>query len=338
MESIREVEAAAEPQIDAATTTEALKQLEIEYLGKQGKLTGLLRSIGSLPADEKPKFGAALNEAKARLTARIEVRHGELRRAELSEQFARERIDVTLPGRPPQAGVEHILSQTVSRIQEVLGGLGFQYLESPELEDFAYNFDALNYPEDHPAMDEQDTFYITDTKLLRTQCTCIQGRVLEQTPPPMRVFTVGRTFRNEAVDRTHHHTFHQVDCFMIDEGVSMAHLKGTLVAFAKAMFGGNVQVRFRPDFFPFVEPGVDYAISTPKLFNGKWVELGGAGMIHPNILERYGIDPKRYSGFAFGLGVERIPMMRYGIEDLRLFLENDFRFLEQFAADAEVKA
>ena len=208
--------------------------------------------------------------------------------------------------------------------------MGFRYMESPELEQFKYNFDALNYPPDHPAMDDQDTFYIDDTHLLRTQCTALQGRVFETIKPPLRVFTVGRTYRNEAVDRTHGHTFHQVDCFMIDEGISMAHLKGTLGVFARSMFGDEVSVRFRPDFFPFVEPGVDYAISTPKLFNGRWVELGGAGLIHPNILERYGIDTARYSGFAFGLGVERIPMMAYGIDDLRQFLENDFRFLDQF--------
>lgn len=180
-------------------------------------------------------------------------------------------------------------------------------------------------------MDEQDTFYVTDDVLLRTQATALQGHVFENIKPPLRMFTVSRTFRNEAVDRTHSHTFHQVDAFMVDEGVSMAHLKGTLNAFASAMFGGEAKVRFRPDFFPFVEPGVDYAISTPKLFGGKWVELGGAGMIHPNILRRYGIDTERYTGWAFGLGVERIPMMATGIDDLRHFLENDLRFLDQFA-------
>jgi len=213
----------------------------------------------------------------------------------------------------------------------LFSGLGIGYVESPELEHLDYNFSALNYPPDHPALDEQDTFYVTDDLLLRTQCTSLQGHVFETTKPPLRKFTVGRTFRNEAVDRTHGHTFHQVDVFMVDEGVSMAHLKGTLRAFASAMFGDDATVRFRPDFFPFVEPGVDYAISTKKLFNGRWVELGGAGLIHPNILRRYGIDTEKYSGFAFGLGVERIPMMAYGVDDLRHFLENDLRFLNQFA-------
>lgn len=182
-------------------------------------------------------------------------------------------------------------------------------------------------------MDDQDTFYVNDDLVLRTQCTAIQGRVFSKQKPPIRAFTVGRTYRNEAVDRTHSHTFHQVDCFMIDEKVSMAHLKGTLGLFAREMFGAEVKVRFRPDFFPFVEPGVDYAISSPKLFNGRWVELGGAGLIHPNILEAHGIDSEIYSGFAFGLGVERIPMMAYGVDDLRHFLENDLRFLEQFKSE-----
>ena len=187
-------------------------------------------------------------------------------------------------------------------------------------------------------MDDQDTFYIDDDFLLRTQCTDLQGHIFEEVRDgkrtlPLRVFTVGRTYRNEAVDRTHSHTFHQVDCFMVDEKVSMANLKGTLGIFARQMFGKDVTVRFRPDFFPFVEPGVDYAISTPKLFDGRWVELGGAGLIHPNILEAYGIDTEKYSGFAFGLGVERIPMMSYGVDDLRHFMENDLRFLEQFKAE-----
>jgi phenylalanyl-tRNA synthetase alpha chain len=299
-------------------------------LGDRGSIAGLRKQIGAQPADKRKEFGQAVNEAFKRVEAAVEGRAEALKAVEREAQFEAERIDVTMPGYRPRFGLEHILQQTTNKIKRVLGGLGFQYLEGPELEEFRYNFDALNYPPDHPAMDDQDTFFIDDDHLLRTQCTALQGRVFETTKPPLRCFTVGRTYRNEAVDRTHAHTFHQVDCFMIDEGVSMAHLKGTLGAFARAMFGPEVQVRFRPDFFPFVEPGVDYAISTPKLFNGRWVELGGAGLIHPNILERYGIDTERFSGFAFGLGVERIPMMAYGVDDLRNFLENDLRFLEQF--------
>lgn len=331
MANIESISQEARELIANATTTAELRELDIWFLGKNGELTGLMRGIGALPADERPGFGQKINDAKAALQAVLDARQIELKRSEQAAQFEQERLDITLPGHPPRAGREHVLQLTINKIKATLGGMGFEYYSGPELEDFKYNFDALNYPPDHPAMDEQDTFYITDEKLLRTQGTAIQGRVFETTPPPLRKFTVGRTFRNEAVDRTHGHTFHQVDCFMIDEGVSMANLKGTLRIFARAMFGDEVEVRFRPDFFPFVEPGVDYAISSPKLFNGRWIELGGAGLIHPNILERYGVDTEKYSGFAFGLGVERIPMLAYGVDDLRHFLESDLRFLAQFA-------
>lgn len=317
--------------IRAANSTAELKEAEQKTIGKQGSISGLMKLIGSLSADDRPAFGASVNVARADVEAALKSRYRELHAAELQTQFEAERIDISLPGRPTPQGREHILAQTVRKIKRVLGSMGFVYYDGPELEDFKYNFDELNYPPDHPAMDSQDTFYVSADRLLRTQCTAIQGRIYESVKPPMRFFTVGRTFRNEAVDRTHSHTFHQVDCFMVDEGISMAHLKGTLRAFATEMFGDGAQVRFRPDFFPFVEPGVDYAISSPKLFGGKWVELGGAGLVHPNILEKHGIDTERYSGFAFGLGVERIPMMAYGIDDLRHFLDNDDRFLEQFA-------
>jgi phenylalanyl-tRNA synthetase alpha chain len=331
MDSVEALEREAQAAIAGAATTAELRDVEIRYLGKAGLVTGLTRLIGTLPTpEEKRAFGALVNEVKNRLQALIDDRTGILKLGERAAQFERERIDVTMPGAKLRMGHEHVLQQAANKIKRVLGGMGFQYMESPELELVDYNFGALNYPPDHPAMDDQDTFYVDDERVLRTQTTALQGRVFEAMKPPLRVFTVGRNYRNEAVDRTHNHTFHQVDAFMVDEGISLAHLKGTLGAFARAMFGEEVKVRFRPDFFPFVEPGVDYAISTPKLFNGRWVELGGAGLIHPNILENYGIDTKRWSGFAFGLGVERIPMMAYGADDLRLFLENDLRFLEQF--------
>lgn len=332
MQIVDELVFQATTEIEGASTTSELKEVEARYLGKNGALKGLFRQMGSLSADEKPKFGDAINRATQTLQGQIDARGEGLKRREREAQFERERIDVTMPGRPQRMGQEHILSMTIGKICRVLGGLGFAYAESPELEQFKYNFDALNYPPDHPAMDDQDTFYIDDEWLLRTQCTSLQGHIFENIKPPLRFFTVGRTFRNEAVDRTHMHTFHQVDCFMIDEHVSMAHLKGTLGAFARSMFGDDATVRFRPDFFPFVEPGVDYAISTKKFGGGRWLELGGAGLIHPNILEQFGIDTERYSGFAFGLGVERIPMLAYGVDDLRHFLENDLRFLRQFRA------
>lgn len=330
MHTIDDLEKQAVAEISAARDSRGLKELESKYLGKTGALTGLMKNLGSLPPEQKPAFGKALNEAKQRLETQIEERGRMLKRGERAEQFERERIDITLPGRRPPVGREHILQLTMDRIKKVFAGLGFEYIETPELEKFKYNFEVLNYPADHPAMDEQDTFYVTDELLLRTQATAYMGHVFETRKPPFRIFTIGRCFRNEAVDRTHSHTFHQIDAFMVDEGVSMAHLKGTLGAFARAMFGSDATVRFRPDFFPFVEPGVDYAISTKRLFDGKWVELGGAGLVHPNILEAYGVDTERYSGWAFGLGVDRIPMMQFGVDDLRHFLENDLRFLEQF--------
>lgn len=334
MDTPESLELAALAAIEAAATTAELREIESRFLGKSGSIPGLMKVLGTLDKAERPAFGQRVNGAKARVQEQYDAKLATVQDSERNSQFEAERIDVTMPGDGVRAGREHILSLTTEKIKRVLGGMGFDYQESPDVEAFEYNFGALNYPPDHPAMDDQDTFFINDDFVLRTQCTALQGRVFERTKPPLRCFTVGRTYRNEAVDRTHGHTFHQVDCFMIDEGVSMATLKGTLGIFARAMFGPEVQVRFRPDFFPFVEPGVDYAISTPKLFGGRWVELGGAGLIHPNILERYGIDTERYSGFAFGLGVERIPMMAYGVDDLRQFLENDLRFLSQFSSVA----
>lgn len=331
MEVIHVTERAALSAIESAASTADLRELELKFLGKSGEFAGLMRQLGQLSADERPAFGKLVNEAKARVEEAKVARHQSLLQAERSIQFESERLDITMPGRRATAGREHIIQLINNRIKDVFVGLGFEYRESPELERFENNFTALNYPPNHPAMDEQDTFYVTDDLVLRTQCTALQAHVLGNEKPPFRYFTIGRTYRNEAVDRTHSHTFHQIDAFMVDRGVSMAHLRGTLERFAKSMFGPNVKSRFRPDYFPFVEPGVDFAISTPELFGGRWLELGGAGLIHPKILQNYGIDTEIYSGFAFGLGVERIPMMAYKIDDLRHFLENDLRFLDQFA-------
>ena len=340
MENILSLEQAAMAEVAAAGSTASLRDLEVRYLGRSGEYTALLRGLGAMSAEDKPKFGKALNDAKARLQEAIDARASALRASEETQRATAEAVDLTMPGRRYNTGLPHIISQAEERIERALIGLGFEYREGPELELVKYNFGALNYPPEHPAMDDQDTFYIDDERVLRTQCTAIQGRTFETTPPPLRVFTIGRCFRNEAVDRTHGHTFHQVDAFMIDEGIGMQHLKGTLGAFARAMFGPGVRVRFRPDFFPFVEPGVDYAISCPFCSgsgcavckHSGWIELGGAGLIHPNILRSYGLDTDRWSGFAFGLGVERIPMMQHKIDDLRLFWDNDLRFLEQFPA------
>lgn len=321
------IEEAAQAILSVSSTAE-LEGVEIRYLGRKGHLTELLRALPTLPPEERPRFGQMLNSVKAQLQAQIDQRRADLQRKEREERLRAERVDITLPARPLRVGLKHPLTQTMERVRAALIGLGFEFVDSPELDDYRYNFAALNYPDDHPAMDEQMSFYISDTRLLRTQTTSVQGRIMEKRKPPFRIAVIGRCFRNETVDATHHHTFHQVDAFMVDRGISMADLKGVLAAFARQMFGEEVQVRFRPDFFPFVEPGVDYAI----YWQGGWLELGGAGLIHPNILRAHGIDPEQWTGFAFGLGIERIPMIQYQIDDLRLFLENDLRFLQRYGA------
>ncbi len=312
--------------IEAPENLADLNSVEIQYLGRNKGLNELRRSIGSLPKEERASFGEKINYAVSALTERLNEKKKNLEAVALAEQIKCETLDVTLPGRPMLQGGLHPLTQTENQIKQVLGGMGFEFVDGPELEDYSYNFDSLNYPEDHPAMDEQSSFFVNDRQLLRTQTTALQGRIMSQRRPPFRIATIGRCFRYEAVDATHHHTFHQVDVFMVDEKISMSDLKGTLGAFARSMFGEETLVRFRPDFFPFVEPGVDYSIR----WKDRWLEIGGAGLIHPNILRAYGINTEKYSGFAFGLGIERTHMIRTGVNDLRVYLENDVRFLKQF--------
>jgi phenylalanyl-tRNA synthetase alpha chain len=337
-ETLAVLRAEAEGRISHASSTADLSQIEIEYLGRKGKVTEILRRIGELPKEERPAFGQSVNELKNHVAESLAQRQGTVASEEHELKLQEETADVTLPGRLYRLGRKHPLSVTIAQVKQIFIGLGFEVVEGPELEDYKYNFDALNYPEDHPAMDAQMSFYVTDDLLLRTQTTSLQGRVMESRQPPFRICTIGRCFRFDAVDATHSHTFHQVDCFTVDEGISMANLKGTLTQFSSEMFGPDTRVRFRPDFFPFVEPGAEWAISCfvckgsgCTLCKGSgWIELGGAGMIHPNILERFGIDAERYTGWAFGMGIERMFMLQHGVDDLRLFLENDLRFLEQF--------
>lgn len=326
MQSIETLLAQAKAEIENVHSTADLNAVESRYLGRKGLIQELMRQIGTLSPEQRPAFGQQVNEARVQVEEWVEQQRERVYQAELSQRLQLERLDVTLPGLPGLPAGYHPLTIAANRVKSALIGLGFEFVEGPELEEFRYNFDALNYPEDHPAMDEQNSFHIADNWLLRTQTTALQGRTFENRQPPMRIATIGRCFRYENVDATHSHTFHQVDAFMVDEGVSMAHLRGILTQFARLMFGSDVRVRFRPDFFPFVEPGVDFSIS----WKGGWLELGGAGLIHPNVLERYGIDTERYSGFAFGLGIERIPMLQSGIDNLALFLRNDLRFLRQF--------
>ena len=342
MTELPQIEAEAVVAIASATTTKTLDDLDNEYLGrKSGKLTGLMRLLGSLPADQKPLFGQSLNAAKDRVVSALAARRSELQAAERAVRERAETIDVTLPGRSRPAGRMHPLSSTMDDIKRVMIGMGFQFVDGYDVEDYRYNFDWLNYPPDHPAMDEQDTFYIDGTpvgvpgaRLLRTHTTgSLQGRIFEQNPtPPFRYAMMGRCFRRDDIDETHSHTFHQIDGFCVDENISLADLKGTLAEFARGMFGDDATVRFRPDFFPFVEPGVEIAIKwrDPHTGAARWLELGGGGLVHPNILKRAGIDSERYTGFAFGLGIDRMPMICHKINDLRLFLDSDLRFLQQF--------
>ncbi len=337
LENLNSIRAAALERVNAAPSSAELDALETEYLGRKGEVTLQLRKIGSLPPEERKDFGQAINTIKEEIAAAISARREAVLTTEISSRLASEAVDVTLPGRFYQTGRPHILVETLNKIKRIFIGLGYEVVDMPEIESYQYNFAALNYPEEHPALDEQMSFYITDERLLRTHTTAYQHRVMEKRKPPMRVCTLGKCYRVDAVDATHGHTFHQVDCFTVDHGITMADLKGTLHQFAVEMFGKEVEVRFRPDFFPFVEPGAEVAV-TCAICEGRgcgvckgsgWLELAGAGMIHPNVLEKAGIDSEEYTGFAFGFGVERMPMLIHGINDLRLFMDNDLRFLRQ---------
>lgn len=312
--------------LEQTQTTADVNAVETDYLGRKGRLTGLLRLVGALPPDEKPQFGQAVNARKDELTQALTRKRSLLGRAEREARLAADAVDVTLPGVPHALGGLHPLTQVMGDVRAALMSMGYAFAEWPDLEDYHYNFETLNYPPDHPAFDEQMSFYVDDRHLLRTQTTAFQARVMETQKPPIRAATLGRCYRYEAVDATHLHTFHQVDILAVDEGLTLADLKGTFAHLARLLFG-DVEVRFRPDFFPFVEPGVEVAIR----WGDRWLELGGAGMVHPNILRAMGIDAERYTGFAWGLGVDRITMSKYGIDDIRLLFENDLRFLRQFA-------
>jgi phenylalanyl-tRNA synthetase alpha chain len=327
MDPLEILQQEASARIESARALAELEAIDTEYLGrKEGKISNLMRIIPTLPPEERPPFGQRVNSAKNELTTRLNARREQLQAEDTGRRLLEEAVDVTRPGRVPALGRRHPLTLTFERVTDIMTGLGFQQVDGPEVEDYAYNFAALNFQEEHPAMDEQASFYVGENLLLRTQTTALQGRVMPALTPPFRIFTHGRCFRYEAVDATHYHTFHQVDAFMVDRHVTLADLKGTLAAMARELFGPEVTVRFRPDYFPFVEPGVEIAVKLPD----RWLELGGAGMIHPNVLRHVGIDPEAWTGFAFGLGLDRMPMVRHGIQDIRLLFENDLRMLKQF--------
>ncbi|MBQ3483032.1 MAG: phenylalanine--tRNA ligase subunit alpha [Clostridia bacterium] len=315
--------------------TEAIR---IRYLGKKGELTAVLRGMGALSAEERPVVGQLANEVRAAIEAALSAKVAEQKEKELNDRLAREKLDVTMPGAPARMGHQHPLTRAQREMEEIFIGMGFEIAEGPEVEYDYYNFQALNIPENHPARDTQDTFYITDNILLRSQTSPVQVRVMEQKKPPIRVISPGRVYRSDALDATHSPLFHQMEGLVVDKGITMSDLKGTLETFARKMFGERTQIRFRPHHFPFTEPSAEVDVSCfvcggkgCRVCKGEgWIEILGAGMVHPFVLSNCGIDPTVYSGFAFGMGLERVTMTRYGIDDIRLFYENDERFLKQF--------
>jgi phenylalanyl-tRNA synthetase alpha chain len=298
-----------------------------------------LRGLGKLSPEERPGVGAAANQARAQLEEAIAARRAQLEQAAEKLRQTEAKLDVTLPGRQPQIGHQHPLTQVMDELCAIFTGLGFEFIEGPEVELCKYNFEALNYPPDHPAMDEQDTFYVNDAVLLRSQTSTAQVRAMQKrAPAPTRVVVPGRVYRRENVTMTHSHTFYQCEGLLVDKGINFGHLKGVLEAFARQFYGPETRVRIRPDFFPFVEPGGDVSINCVLCDaagckfckDSGWVEIAGCGLVHPNVLRAGGYDPEQVTGFAFGLGIDRLAQRRYGIEQIRLFYENDLRFLEQF--------
>ncbi len=329
-------------QIARASTTAELAEVERAVLGGKGTLTGLMRQLGSLSAEERPEAGRESNRVKQEIAARLAERQSDLQGSELASRLETERIDVTLPGRRPQIGVVHPVFQMIEELSEIFALMGFQTVFGREVESGFYNFDQLNIPSDHPARDVWDTFLVESDGaeiVLRTHTSPMQARVMEQTSPPVRVIVPGRAYRYEAQDASHEWMFHQLEGLAVDEHITLADLKGVLQELARQLFGPRRKIRFRCDFFPFVEPGVDFAVDC-AICDGTgcrvckhsgWLEMGGAGMVHRKVLEAVGYDADKYSGFAFGLGIERMVMMRHGVDDVRAFAGNDLRFLQKFA-------
>ena len=315
-----------------------LSEIRVKYLGKKGELTAVLRSMGSLSPEERPAFGQRANEVRAQIEAEIERRQTEMKSAMRDRALRAEKLDVTVPGEDVPFGHIHPLSRVQHEIEDIFIGMGYSIAEGPEVELDYYNFQALNIPPEHPARDTQDTFYLTDNVLLRSQTSPVQVHVMEKERPPIRILSPGRVYRSDAVDATHSPLFHQIEGLVVDRGVTMGDLKGTLAMFARRMFGSDTKIRFRPHHFPFTEPSAEVDVSCfacggkgCRFCKGEgWIEILGAGMVHPNVLSGCSIDPEEYSGFAFGLGVERVALLKYHIDDMRLVYENDVRFLGQF--------
>ena len=335
---IEDLKAEALAALDAAATREDVESVRARFLGRQGVLTAQLRGLGSLPAAERPAAGQSLNQVKTTLQEAARARREAISRAAVDAELGGERIDVTLPGRGQRPGGLHPVTRTLERIETFFRHLGFDIVEGPEIEDDFHNFEALNIPAHHPARAMHDTFYFDDGLLLRTHTSNMQIRLMAVQPPPLRVVAIGRVYRCDS-DLTHTPMFQQIEGLVVDEHANFANLKGTLAAFCRYIFEADLELRFRPSYFPFTEPSAEVDIQC-VICRGSgcrvcgqtgWLEILGSGMVHPNVLANVGIDSERYTGFAFGMGAERITMLRYGVDDLRLFMENDLPFLRQFA-------
>jgi len=328
----------AKAALELATTKQELENIRVKYLGKKGELTAVLKQMGKLAPEERPVMGQLANEVRSAIEALVEATDEKIKKAELEKKLREEKLDVTMPGKKSELGHKHPLNIVLDEVKDIFLGMGFDIATGPEVEWDYYNFEALNIPKDHPARDTQDTFYITENMLLRTQTSPVQIRVMEQQKPPIRVISPGRVFRSDAVDATHSPLFHQIEGLVVDKGITMGDLKGTLEAFAKRLYGNDTKIRLRPHHFPFTEPSCEIDVTCFKC-GGKgcpmckgegFIEILGAGMVHPKVLSGCGVDPEVYSGYAFGVGLERLVMFRFDIDDMRLLYENDMRFLGQF--------
>lgn len=337
MENLDGLVASALAAVAEISDINTLEQLRVQYLGKKGELTQVMKSLGDLSPEERPKVGALINSAKEKVQTALNSRKDQLEQQALNEKLTAERIDVTLPGRGQPTGSIHPITRTLERIESFFTNIGYEVAEGPEVEDDYHNFEALNIPGHHPARAMHDTFYFNANMLLRTHTSPVQVRTMEQQQPPIRVVCPGRVYRNDS-DVTHSPMFHQVEGLLVDTDISFADLKGTIEEFLRVFFEKEFAVRFRPSFFPFTEPSAEVDIQC-VMCGGKgcrvckqtgWLEVMGCGMVHPNVLRMSGVDPEKYSGFAFGMGAERLAMLRYGVNDLRLFFDNDLRFLSQF--------
>lgn len=337
-EQLKSIQMLAENELKKAKDRAEIESLRIKYLGKKGELTAVLKQMGALSADERPIIGQIANEVRSFIEDLLETRDNKIKEIETAARLEAETIDVTMPGNRHRLGHKHPLSIVLDEVKDIFLGLGFDIATGPEVEWDYYNFEALNIPKGHPARDTQDTFYITENMLLRTQTSPVQIRVMEKQTPPIRIIAPGRVYRSDAVDATHSPLFHQIEGLVIDKGITMGDLKGCLEAFAKRLYGEDTKIRLRPHHFPFTEPSCEIDVSCfrchgsgcPMCKGEGWIEILGGGMVHPKVLKTGGIDPDVYSGFAFGVGLERLVMFRFNIDDMRLLYENDLRFLSQF--------